>query len=370
MNDQDRDTLTQFERRFAGIESEIKQPPAFEPRGRTRPALRLWAAVLATLVGVVVVLSTATLGAFVASGPSSAPQSSSAAAVEGSASPANSPSPTSSPFVPNLMVGDWSVRCQDLPVTECQGVAALFVNNLARNWASVFEQTSGRLTAVVRPDCPSLPAWADPTRCWQVSGAAASGPVCMVIAKETVPSRSLPYGQVGGDIYTGRAGPPPTGWPPCVSGIEIVRPSGEPQPSDSSSGDALPIDPSIAPVSKSHPSPDALAALKRCGLAAADPSITAMGKVGTASIFEYLPLYGPEPEIAEAKGEIWVIQRTGNFDEISRASGPITVVNPTCAVIDDFPYHYLLYGWTASDGTHTPRPGQVTPTLALPPLVE
>jgi hypothetical protein len=117
--------------------------------------------------------------------------------------------------VPVLQVGDWSAGCDGVGPDDCQGVAALFVNNLARSQQSVFEQSGGTLSVEPRPDCPIVPDWADPGFCWQASALVPSGSICMVIARQG-PSRPDGFGQVGGDDMAGLAGGPPEGWPRCA----------------------------------------------------------------------------------------------------------------------------------------------------------
>jgi hypothetical protein len=111
-------------------------------------------------------------------------------------------------------VGEWQAICMGgVVVGDCKGVAKLFINNLARNWHSVFEQSGGHLSVAARPQCPSaIPDWADPTSCWQAMAPVSDGDVCMIIARG--PS-SLGFGQVGGDDMTGRAVYPES-WEPCA----------------------------------------------------------------------------------------------------------------------------------------------------------
>lgn len=121
------------------------------------------------------------------------------------------PTPTAT-SAPVVEVGDWSANCDRADADDCKGVAALFVNNLARSQEWVFEQSGGTLSVEPRPDCPAVPDWADPRFCWQATALVSGGSVCMVIAKQ---GHSLPFGfgQVGGDDMTGLAGGPPEGWP-------------------------------------------------------------------------------------------------------------------------------------------------------------
>lgn len=138
-----------------------------------------------------------------------------------SAAPALTPAPTmatpptTTTPAPVVQVGEWSAECFGVGADDCQGVAALFVNNLARSQQWVLEQSGGALSVDPRPDCPPVPGWADPGFCWQATALVSGGSICMVIARQG-PSRPVGFGQVGGDDMTGRAGDPPEGWPTCA----------------------------------------------------------------------------------------------------------------------------------------------------------
>lgn len=111
----------------------------------------------------------------------------------------------------------WTSRCSAVQVDDCDGVARLFVNNLARSWKGVFDASGGRIVVEARAACPSsLPDWADSASCWQATAPASTGDVCMVIARHPKAEGAVStFGQVGGDEMTGRLGGPPAGWPVC-----------------------------------------------------------------------------------------------------------------------------------------------------------
>ncbi|MEO5964130.1 MAG: hypothetical protein ABIR11_01600 [Candidatus Limnocylindrales bacterium] len=96
-------------------------------------------------------------------------------------------------------------------------IGQLFVNNLARNWKGVLDESGGKIVVKARATCPaSLPDWADNSTCWQATAPAATGDVCMVIARQPKAESAVStFGQVGGDDMTGRAGGPPSGLPAC-----------------------------------------------------------------------------------------------------------------------------------------------------------
>lgn len=111
----------------------------------------------------------------------------------------------------------WTAFCSSLEEQECEGIAQLFVNNLAWDEAAIHRESGGRIVVEPRSACPgSLPEWADRSSCWQAFAHASMGEVCMVIARhEKAQGAVSTFGQVGGDEMTGRAGGPATGWPVC-----------------------------------------------------------------------------------------------------------------------------------------------------------
>ncbi len=142
------------------------------------------------------------------------PTLTSAPAVISTPVPTATPEPTPTPGL-TVQVGRWDARCDGVDATECQGVAALFVNNLAWSGDSVFELSGGTVTVQRRLECPVVPHWADPSSCWQATALVPDGPVCMVVGRRTDVTPPA-YGQVGGSDLTGRAGGLPKGWPTCV----------------------------------------------------------------------------------------------------------------------------------------------------------
>jgi hypothetical protein len=111
----------------------------------------------------------------------------------------------------------WTAACSAVQSDDCEGVAKLFVDNLARSLNGVFDASGGRIVVQTRAACPaSLPDWADGSSCWQATAPASTGDVCMVIARHLKAEGAVSsFGQVGGDEMTGRAGGPPSGWPVC-----------------------------------------------------------------------------------------------------------------------------------------------------------
>jgi hypothetical protein len=138
-----------------------------------------------------------------------------------------SPSPTREPVVTvapsatavalvTVDVGDWVATCDGVDAPECEGVAGLFINNLAWSGSQVFDESGGRLVVRPRPQCPFVPDYEDDSFCWQATAFATDRQICMVVAHH-LPSApgTIRYGQVGGDDMSGRA-VPIRGFPPCV----------------------------------------------------------------------------------------------------------------------------------------------------------
>src|SRR2546425_1828645 len=135
MNEPD-ETFERFVRRFARIEAEVKDPPPFGIERRRgvalgrRPGGRSFLRVGAVLATIVIV---AALAPLIASSPSALPTSKDPALVDGSNAPARSTSPSSGPTSTTVMVGEWQASCGAVDPAVCQSVAALAINNLARN---------------------------------------------------------------------------------------------------------------------------------------------------------------------------------------------------------------------------------------------
>lgn len=168
----------------------------------------------------VVFMAVALLVAACASPAPSAPASSSVASSTPTVAPSSQPTAGPTDLVVSgtgatVQFDGWTATCSDVAADECQGVAALFANNLARSWKSVFDESGGRIRVASRSACPAVPDWADPSRCWQATAQVAAGPICMVIARWPKAEGAVStFGQVGGDEMAGPAGPAGR-WPTC-----------------------------------------------------------------------------------------------------------------------------------------------------------
>jgi hypothetical protein len=94
------------------------------------------------------------------------PASSSAAALTSTVAPTGQPSAGSTYVVSRagstVQFDGWTAICSHVAADVCQGVAALFVNNLAWSGQSVFDASGGQILVASRSACPAVPDWADP----------------------------------------------------------------------------------------------------------------------------------------------------------------------------------------------------------------
>ena len=127
-----------------------------------------------------------------------------------------------------------------------------------------------------------------------------------------------------------------------------------------------PVDPSVAPVSRSHPSVDAQQALTVCQVVTIGiDKITGMGLISAANRApEYAPLTGLEPEIA-SDASAWMVQFSG---EVPQPMSGETWIDPVCVVISGYGGFNATGPVILKSGElWTPAPGN-TPRYALPPL--
>ncbi len=119
-------------------------------------------------------------------------------------------------------VGDqmWTAECGIVVPDDCEGATALFVNNLARSGGWIHDASGGRVR-VSAASCPTDPhpdvvTYLDLRACWRVEAQLPDGRACMLVARQKDPEAiGAPFGQAGGDNYTGLAGAPEPGTAPC-----------------------------------------------------------------------------------------------------------------------------------------------------------
>ena len=115
-----------------------------------------------------------------------------------------------------LAIGDetWTAQCLHVATSDCEGIARLFVNNLARNGAWVGDESgAGPHQPVSRVS--ALPRVAQPGACWRAFAPTTSSRACMLIARQLKDTTEFGFGRIGGDELTGRFGAPKPGTTPC-----------------------------------------------------------------------------------------------------------------------------------------------------------
>jgi hypothetical protein len=140
---------------------------------------------------------------------------------------------------------------------------------------------------------------------------------------------------------------------PASLAAETPPPSGTAAPS-------RPVDPSLTPISRSNPGPEAQAVLELCGL---DPTlVSGMAKVSKArDLPKYVRLTGKEPEI-QVDEPVWVVTYSGRF-----TIRTIWAEDPTCVVIDGEPLLFMTGDYGRGDSVSHPLTS-TDPPLALPTL--
>ena len=112
-----------------------------------------------------------------------------------------------------IAVGAWVATCHDVSLLDCDGVARVFVANLAGREPAYLEASGGEVAVVTRPDCVLGGApWTQRWTCWEASAPVHDGRVCMVIASYVGGSS---FAQVGGHDVRGESRAHGPGWPMC-----------------------------------------------------------------------------------------------------------------------------------------------------------
>jgi len=116
-----------------------------------------------------------------------------------------------------VVIGDetWTAECVHVDIPDCEGIARLFVNNLARNGGWVGEESGRSVRISLVPVCPPFPEWAQPGACWRAFAPTTSSRACMLIARQRKDTTEFGFGRIGGDELTGRFGAPKPGTTPC-----------------------------------------------------------------------------------------------------------------------------------------------------------
>jgi hypothetical protein len=135
---------------------------------------------------------------------------------------------------------------------------------------------------------------------------------------------------------------------------------------DSVGYNGKPVDKSIAPISRSDPSPAAKQAMDACQIDAESDAVAGAGLVPSANrVREYAGLTGREPELATSN-PAWVFQISGPVPQLLAGE---TWLDPICVVVDGTPSWFATGEVLLGNGaTVTPLPIPMEPIYALPPL--
>jgi hypothetical protein len=109
----------------------------------------------------------------------------------------------------------WTVDCAGVPQDDCEGVARMFLNNLARNGGWIHEESDGRINVAHAAACPDIPEWGVPGACWRVSAPTQTSRACMLMARRKELEQGYAFGRIGGDQLTGNFAAPKPGTTPC-----------------------------------------------------------------------------------------------------------------------------------------------------------
>lgn len=131
-----------------------------------------------------------------------------------------------------------------------------------------------------------------------------------------------------------------------------------------------PVDPSVEPVSLTHPSSEAADALQICQISDTIGAnlVSGMGRINHArDAVRYAWLTGVEPEI-QTDAPAWIATFKG---EVPMPMNGEIWVDPTCIVVSGDGGFYATgpVKILSSDVTVTPLPAKQKPDLALPPLL-
>lgn len=130
----------------------------------------------------------------------------------------------------------------------------------------------------------------------------------------------------------------------------------------------LPVDPSLTPVSRSSPAPEAARALEACVPEERTPvpSVAGMARVPARDVPRYVAI-GVVPPDLDRDDPVWVLQLRG---EVTDPRAQLVLVDPACVYVDGGGGMYAVGGTrpTAGGALETFGLGSLKPEAALPSL--
>jgi hypothetical protein len=132
---------------------------------------------------------------------------------------------------------------------------------------------------------------------------------------------------------------------------------------------ALPVDPSITPISIKNHSADAEKAFQACSLAQYGyETVAGMGQLPSAAdMTKYAPFSGKEPQL-KLPGPVWLVQFKGDIPMPKAASE--TWIDPVCFLGEGDQGYFAVNGVKDSSGKFiAPLPPDTPPIMSLPALL-
>ena len=117
----------------------------------------------------------------------------------------------------NVQVGDdtWRAQCLSVSASDCDGIVRMFVNNLARNYGWVREESGATIQVSRSSNCPLFSDLAMTDACWRANAPTRSSRACMIMARRLRPEQGYEFVRISGDNLTGLLGAPQPGTTPC-----------------------------------------------------------------------------------------------------------------------------------------------------------
>lgn len=116
-----------------------------------------------------------------------------------------------------VRVGDdaWTARCVNVATSDCDGIVRMFLNNLARHYDEVRQESNATIHVSASRTCPAFSDLAQPGACWRANAPVLSSRACMIMARRIKPEQGYDFIRIGGDVLTGSVVAPKPGTTPC-----------------------------------------------------------------------------------------------------------------------------------------------------------
>jgi hypothetical protein len=117
----------------------------------------------------------------------------------------------------SVRVGDdvWNASCVNVAAADCSGIVRMYLNNLARNYGWVQQESGGTVQISLLMACPEFSDLAQPGACWRANAPTQSSRACMVMARRKQSFEGYDFIRIGGDELTGLFTAAAPGSTPC-----------------------------------------------------------------------------------------------------------------------------------------------------------